>query len=157
MKKERNKSTPAAYAFFEKDGQILLGRRKNTSYYDGWYGVPAGHVDANELPRDAVAREVKEEIGVDINPKDVQFVHALFRTAHDETGDRADYFFMVKEWSGEPKIMEPEKCDDLRWFPADNLPDNMIHHEREVFEKVKKGIYYSEVDVEHTFHNPTKS
>src|SRR3989344_9445258 len=121
MTKERNKSVPAVYFIFKKDDRILLGRRQNTGYYDGWHGVPAGHVDAKELPIMAGIREAKEEVGLEVNMKDVQFAHALYRTAHDETGDRADYFFVVNKWNGEPKIMEPEKCDDLQWFPMNKL------------------------------------
>ena len=97
MKKERNKSVPAVYAIFKKDGKVLMGRRQNTTYYDGWYGVPAGHVEAGELPITALVREAKEEIGVNIDPKNIKFVHALYRTAHDETGDRVDYFFLVEK------------------------------------------------------------
>jgi len=71
MHKDRNKSIPAAYMIFRKERKILLGRRQNTTYYDGWYGVPAGHVDTGELPLSAGIREAKEEIGIDIDPKDV--------------------------------------------------------------------------------------
>ncbi len=156
MKKERNKTVPAVYLIFKKDNKILLGRRQNTGYYDNYYGVPAGHIDARELPIITGVRETKEEIGVNVSPTDLQFVHALYRTAHDETGDRSDYFFIVEKWQGEPKIMEPEKCNDLQWFPIDNLPENMIHHEKYVFENIKKGVSYSEVDIEHTHQNPSK-
>lgn len=156
MAKERNKSVPASYILLKKGNEILLGRMQNTGYYDGWYGMPAGHVDAKELPIDAAVREAKEEIGIDINPKDIQFAHALYRTAHDITGDRSDYFFMVQKWDGEPKIMEPEKCDDLKWFNIEKLPENTIHHERHAIDKIKQGISYSEIDVEHTSSNPTK-
>jgi|SRR3989344_1074296 len=156
MAQEKNKSVPASYVFLKKDNEILLGRRKNTGYYDGWYGMPAGHVDATELPLHAAAREAKEEIGIDVNLEDVQFAHALYRAAHDETGERSDYFFMVEKWQGEPKITEPDKCDDLKWFPIDKLPENMIDHERWALGKIKEEITYSEIDAKHTSHNPTK-
>jgi len=156
MKKERNKSVPASYIIIKKDDKILLGRRKNTSYFDGWYGLPAGHVESGELPLEASVRECKEEIGVEVDPKDILFAHTLYHTAHDETGDRANYFFITQKWNGQPKIMEPQKCDDLRWFSIDALPENTIHHERQAIENIKKGIHYSEVDKEHIFKNPTK-
>lgn len=47
---ERNKAVPSSYLILKRDGKILLGRRINTHYYDGWYSVPAGHVEADELP-----------------------------------------------------------------------------------------------------------
>lgn len=136
MSKERNKTVPAVYFVFKKENKILLGRRQNTTYYDGWYGLPAGHIDARELPIEAGIREAKEEVGLNIKAEDVKFTHALYRTAHDETGDRSDYFFIVTKWEGEPKIIEPEKCDDLQWFRIDKLPENMIHHEKKVLENI---------------------
>ncbi len=89
---ERNKSVPAVYMILEKDNKILLGRRQNTGYYDGWYGLPAGHIEVKELPMIAGVREAKEELGIDLDIKDLQFVHAEYRTAHDRTGDRAIIF-----------------------------------------------------------------
>ncbi len=154
--KTRNKSTPAVYLLLKKGGKVLLGRRQNTGYYDGWYGMPAGHIDAGELPVETVIREAREEVGINIDPKDIRFVHALYRTAHDETGDRSDYFFIAKTWRGEPKIMESEKCDDLQWFPANQLPENMIHHEKAALEAIEHGKKYLEIDKEHTHHNPSK-
>ena len=154
--KKRNKSVPAVYIILKKDSEILLGRRQNTTYYDGWYGVPADHIEAKELPISALIREAKEEVGININPKDVRLIHTLYRTAHDETGDRSDYFFIIEKWRGEPVIMEPEKCDDLKWFSVDQLPENTIHHERYVIESIKQGMNYSEINLENTVKNPTK-
>lgn len=156
MNKERNKTVPAAYIILKKDNKVLLGRRKNSSYYDGWYGLPSGHIEAGELPIVAAIRETKEEIGILLNPKDIRLVHTMYRTAHDETGDRSDYFFTAEKWEGEPKIMEPHMCDDLNWFPIDKLPENIIHYLKDVLRCVEMSINYSEVDLEHTVQNPTK-
>jgi len=156
LKKERHKAVPSVYGIFKKDGKILLGRRQNTTYYDGWYGFPAGHVEVNELPKEALIREIKEEIGVEVALNDVEFAHTLYRMAHNETGDRVDFFFFIRKWVGEPKIMEPEKCDDLQWFPLNNLPENGIHHERSVMKYIDKGIFFSEINNEQTHKNPNK-
>ena len=93
--KDRNKATPAVYLILKKNRQVLLGRRINTGYYDGWYTLPSGHVEAGELPLDALLRESKEEIGITYEKKDAKLVHTLYRTKHDETGDRADYFLKL--------------------------------------------------------------
>ena len=156
MKKERHKAVPAVYGIFKKDKQVLLGRRQNTRYYDGWYGFPAGHVEANELPKKALIREIKEEVGVDVTLEDIEFAHILYRTAHDETGDRVDLFFIIKKWTGEPKIMEPHKCDDLQWFSLNNLPEKRIHHEKNAMDCIDKEINFSEISEEQAHQNPNK-
>lgn len=154
MMKERNKAVPSSYLILLKDGKILLGRRINTHYYDGWYSVPAGHVEVNELPTEALVREIIEEIGITIDLKDVRLVHMMYRAKHDETGQRVDFFFVVEKWSGEITNTEPDKCDDLRWFPIHELPENMMHHVRHALECYQKGIDYSELPFNELFLNP---
>ncbi|MBI2635632.1 MAG: NUDIX domain-containing protein [Parcubacteria group bacterium] len=144
ISKERNKAVPAVYLFLRKGKEILLGRRRGSGYYDGWYSVPAGHVEAGELPIGGLVREMKEELGIDINPKDLILVHTMYRTKHDETGERLDLFFKCKKWFGEVRINEPDKCDDLRWFPIKKLPENMMHHVKTALENSEKRIPYSE-------------
>ena len=65
MNTKRNKAVPASYLVLKKDGKILLTRRQGSGYYDGWYGLPAGHVEAGELPTECLIREAKEEIDVE--------------------------------------------------------------------------------------------
>ena len=43
---------------------------------------------------------------------------------------RVDWFWTCKEWMGEPRICEPEKTSDLRWFPLTDLPDLVPAYER---------------------------
>lgn len=153
---EREKAVLASYLILEKDGEILLGLRKNTGYFDDWYAVPSGHVEAGELPIDALVRECKEEIGIDIDPKSAKLVHAMFRVKHDETGPRADYFFTISKWSGEIENMEMNKCVKLEWLPVDNLPENIMPHVRLAVEYFHKNIIYSELPFNEKFLNPNK-
>lgn len=144
--KERNKAIPASYLFLERDGKFLIARRCNTGYQDGNYQVPAGHVDEGELPSEALIREAKEEIGIDLSSNDVELVHVSYRPKHDDTDDRVDFFFRAKKWTGEVKIMEPDKCDDLKWVTLDELTTNITPHVRDAMECMQKGIFYRELD-----------
>jgi len=145
---ERNAATTASYLVLRKEGKILFARRCNTGYQDGNYQVPAGHIDAGELPSEALIREVKEEIGIDIKPEDVKFVHTSFRPMMDKTGDRVDYFFEVNTWTGEVTNCEPDKCDDLIWVTADALPENTTPHVRVAIACIEKNEPFSELSVE---------
>ena len=138
----RFKLVLSIYAILIKDGKVLLLRRANTGYEDGKYGLPSGHADGGETAYVATCREALEEAGVKINPDDLKFAHAMHRLQNDE---RVDLFFAVDGWEGEPKNMEPEKCDDLGWFPLDNLPPNTIPYIKQAIEHSQRGIYYSEL------------
>lgn len=145
---ERNKAIPAAYLILEKDGKFLIARRCNTGYQDGMYQVPAGHVEAGELPSEALMREAEEEIGINLSPNDVELVHVSYRPKHDQTDNRIDFFFRANTWSGNIQIMEPEKCDELKWVTFDELPPNMSPHVRDALECVRDGVFYKELDTD---------
>lgn len=138
---EHFKLIASVYLLFIKDGKILLLRRANTGYEDGNYGLVAGHLDAHESLTHAAIREAKEESGIDILPSDLEVKTTMHRRQKDE---RVDFFFEVKKWSGNPINMEPDKCDDISWFPLDNLPSNMIPYIRQAINSYRKGILYSE-------------
>lgn len=118
-----------------------LLRRQNTSYEDGKYGLVAGRADGDERATIATVREVAEESGLRIKPQDLRFVHCMHRRQNDE---RVDLFFTTDKWQGTPKNMEPEKCDDLSWFPLGNLLPNTIPYIKQAIELSQQGIYYSE-------------
>jgi 8-oxo-dGTP diphosphatase len=125
MPKERFKVITAVYLILEKGDEILLGRRANTGYMDGMLSLPAGHHDGNETLREAMAREAKEEIGIEIRPDDMEFVYMLHRP-YAVDGDRIDAYFKVTKWAGEPTNLEPEKCSELSWFKKSGLPADVI-------------------------------
>jgi len=51
---------------------------------------------------------------------------------------------VAKKWSGEIKIGEPDRIDELEWFSLDRLPDNTLPYIKTVLENYKKGIAFSE-------------
>ncbi len=134
---------PAAYVFLLRDGQhgveVLLQRRQNTGYMDAhWAAAAAGHVEQGETAYAAAAREALEEI--DVAELELTFVTAMQRTAGGEPIDeRIDFFFTARGWSGEPRIVEPEKCAELRWCPLSDLPDPVVPHELAVLNGLLAG------------------
>lgn len=143
---EKHKVRVAAFVILEREGKILLARRFQTGYADGHYQMPSGHVEAGELPSDAAIREAKEEIGVTINPADLEWVHTVYRINEtDRVSDYVDFFFRATTWEGEPSICEPEKCDDLLWSSVDALPDSTIQTIKHTLARIGQGIRFSEV------------
>lgn len=145
--KERFKFIPAVFLVLIRDGKILLLRRANTGLRDGWYSLPAGHHDGGQLLSEALAREVREEIGITIDPTAVTFVHVQHRL-RPKDGERIDFYYTCDAWDGEIVNNEPDKCDDLSWFPLDNLPENIIPVVKVALEAIRLGVPYSEIGQE---------
>lgn len=136
----------AVYILLEREGKILLARRANTGYSDGMYQMPSGHIERDEFPVAAVIRETKEEVGVDILPTDLKFVHASYRLIKNgDAGDYVDYFFKTDKWSGELKNTEPDKCDELCWAAPTDLPENTVPAIKKVMEYINKRIPFSQI------------
>jgi 8-oxo-dGTP diphosphatase len=137
----RSRFPVAVHLFFLRDEQILLLRRFNTGYEDGNYSVVAGHVDAGETVTQAAIREANEEVGVVLEPADLQIVHVMNRKSKDE---RVDFFIAITHWEGEVINNEPNKCDEVSWVPIDSLPANTIPYVKHAIENYQAGVYYSE-------------
>jgi 8-oxo-dGTP pyrophosphatase MutT (NUDIX family) len=143
---KRHKLVPAVYVLLERGGKLLLIRRYNTGYSDGKYSLPAGHMDGDEPPSVAAAREALEEVGVVVSPVDLQMVHCMIYKAIEGDHERVSLFFKAKKFDGEPVNKEPHKCDDVQWFPADNMPENIVWELRHALEQVANGNVYSETN-----------
>ena len=143
--KQRHSIIPASYLVCLRDGEVLLARRYNTGYQDGKWSMPAGHVDKGETFTQCVIRETKEEIDITVSEKDIRVAHVLHRNSEtNEEDERMDIFFVCERWNGEPKIMEPHKCDGLEWFPTSNLPEDTLPYIRHTIDMISKNISYSE-------------
>jgi len=139
---ERFKLLSAVHLFLIKDNKILLQRRFNTGYEDGNFSVPAGHLDGNESASKAMAREALEETGIIVDPENLRVIHTMHRlTPKDE---RIDFFLTASEWQGEPVIKEPDKCDDLQWFPINQPPSNTIPYIRFAIKQYEAKNTFSE-------------
>ncbi len=146
---------PAAYVFLVRGGadpagpcqpgglapdtEVLLQLRQNTGYMDGyWAAGAAGHVERGEMAYDAARRETREELGV--TDPELAFHATVHRTQGAAPIDeRVDFFFTARDWSGEPRIIEPEKCAELRWCRLDSLPEPVVPHERVVLDGLRGG------------------
>lgn len=140
--KERFKLIPSVYALFVREQKILFSRRYQTGFEDGKYGLPAGHADGGETMREALVRETLEEVGACINVNDPHLVLTMHRWCGDH--ERIDLFFIVERWDGEIRNMEPNKCNDLSWFPLSQLPENIIPYIRTAMDCYLKGEKYCE-------------
>jgi 8-oxo-dGTP pyrophosphatase MutT (NUDIX family) len=137
---------PAVYVFLLRPApypggrEVLLQLRQGTGFMDGhWAAAVAGHVERGESVMVAARREAAEEVG--IADVELQPWCAMQRTGRgdDPVDERVDYFFLSTTWSGVPRLMEPDKSADLRWFGLEALPDPVVPHELQVLASVRAG------------------
>ncbi|MBN2795534.1 MAG: NUDIX domain-containing protein [Clostridia bacterium] len=136
----RFKCPVAVHLFLVKNEEILLLRRFNTGYEDGNYSVIAGHLDGDETYLSAMIREAKEEANITLSTEDLVPIHVMHRSSIDE---RIDYFFMASSWHGNLKNNEPNKCDDLSWYPIDDLPFNMVPYVKAAIQHYRNNEVFS--------------
>lgn len=129
----------AVHLFFFSEEHILLSRRQNTGFMDGWYSVVAGHIEQGETVVETARREAAEEAGLDLEVNDIEVVQVMHRRSDDE---RIDFFVRVHTWEGEPLNLEPEKCDDLTWFPLEQLPENVVPYVRRALQNYQQGRWF---------------
>lgn len=126
-----------------RDGsKLLFVLREHSGFMDGYYGLPGGHVEADETFSKAACREVLEEVGIIVRPEDLRYKLTVHRKA--ATSIRVDVYFEVQVWAGEPQNMEPERHAEITWFAEDNLPSNLCDYMAAGLEAIKHGQTYSE-------------
>lgn len=125
--------SPGVAAFVrDRHGRILLERRSD----DGRWGLPSGAIDPGEAPAQAIAREVWEETGLRVRPVRVVGVFGGepgFRVTYPN-GDRSEYTVIVFECAVLGGTLETRdgESQELRYFPTDDLPENMTPASRRI-------------------------
>ena len=140
---ERFKPYAAAYLVLISDGKILLLRRYNTGYQDGNYSLVSGHFEGGETAAQCIAREALEEAGITIDADDLKVVNVIHRLSVDR--EYFDIFVRANKWVGEIINMEPNKCDELKWFELNDLPSNMAPEVKMALNNINNDIHYSEI------------
>jgi len=88
----------AAAVLIRRDGCFLLAQRPADKVYGGYWEFPGGKLEAGEAPAHALARELHEELGLDI--ADVTpWITRVYAYSHATV---RLHFFRVRRWRGEP-------------------------------------------------------
>lgn len=128
--------------------KILMMRRKG-SHGEGTWSVPGGWIDAGETPEDALFRELEEEVGLARRNPLVGRLYLLDAVTTVfpgpiNTSVTLAYRAPMGMFSGEPKIMEPEKCDKIGWISEDMMQYLDLFPPFEQLLKRQQGWFFDE-------------
>lgn len=143
--KERYKKKSAVFLMVTDGERVLLQKRKNTGFLDGYYDMTvSGHIEAGEPVTAAMLREAEEECGLVLEPSDIRFFTVIHTNLYDDVY-YCFYFVHTLRDGEEIGIREEDKIEELRWFSVDALPDRMPEHNRVAVGNYFSGIPFCEL------------
>lgn len=124
-------------AIVNEEGKFLFAKRgKKARNERGKWEFPGGGVEYGDTMRDTIIREIKEELGIIIEP-----IEQLIPVDHillDEKQHWITSVFISRIKKGKPSIMEAEKCDDIKWFTLNEAVDLSLTNPTKKYVKILK-------------------
>jgi len=111
-----SRSKMVVAAVIERDGRILVCQRKVGARHELKWEFPGGKVEAGETPRQALRRELEEELGIQA---EIGAETLRYQYRYPERAPILLIFFRVTEYSGEPKNLD---FAEIRWEARELLP-----------------------------------
>ena len=109
-----------------KDKKVLLGKRKGAHGEDSW-SFPGGHLEMFESLERCAIRETLEETGLKVDILDKEYSPITTNDFFPEDNKQYITLFVRANYiKGKPQVMEPNKCEEWKWYDWKKLPNNLF-------------------------------
>ncbi len=106
----------AAIALIDANDQVLIAKRPKKKHLAGLWEFPGGKIEKNESPENALVREIKEELNININNKCI--APLTFSEFKYEEFNLLLLLYICRRWDGTPMSMEN---NSIKWVKANKL------------------------------------
>jgi 8-oxo-dGTP diphosphatase len=107
-----------AVALTDAQGRVLIAQRPSDKEHAGLWEFPGGKIEPEESPEAALARELREELGITVAPRDLEPL--TFSSAGRGARHLLLLLYRCSLWQGEPRALD---AADIRWVEPGALAD----------------------------------
>jgi len=115
-------------AIFDENGRLFITQRGKAARNErGQWEIPGGGVELGETFEQSIVREMKEEHGIEIEV--LELLGVCDHIIPDEGQHWVSPTYICRIVRGEPRLVEPEKCEQFGWFTieeAEKLPLSIV-------------------------------
>jgi 8-oxo-dGTP diphosphatase len=123
----------------DSDGRLFLARRGPKAKNErGLWEFPGGSVEFGETLAEALGREMREEFGIEIAVGGLLDVVDHILPAEGQHWISPTFLCTIR--TGEPTILEPEKCSEIAWFNPDAPPADLTQITRENLDHYRRRV-----------------
>jgi 8-oxo-dGTP diphosphatase len=123
----------------EKNEALLIKRGKKSSNEIGYWTQPGGTIEFGEKAIEGLRREIREELDVTVDVWG--YLPHVDHIIKKENQHWVAIIYLARIKLGVPKIMEPHKCDEIKWFNLKKLPKKLTKSTSEPIKNYLAGKY----------------
>ncbi len=122
----------------DSSGKVLIGRKEESDVHpvSGQFHIIGGHLEKGETPEECLAREIKEEAGIDVDVKNVIEVRAFQWTNEGGLTDSLQLLYFCEKKDGNAEASSD--LEEIKWVRPENLQEQLGEVEAERFMKSDK-------------------
>ncbi|MEO7446717.1 MAG: NUDIX domain-containing protein [Humibacillus sp.] len=113
--------TVVAGILIARDRVLLTLRSAQRHAYPSTWALPGGHVEPGELEGEALGRELREELGIEVLGCDEEPTSRLHLTAGGPSAELHLSTWRIRTWRGQPSNLLKDEHDRIAWLLADEL------------------------------------
>lgn len=130
-------------------GNALFQKRINTGQNDWIYSLPWGHIDEfDEHPEDAMIRELKEELWMELSRGNLKLVHIIRSVRKNPWNTYISYYYEIVDYAWPLYNAEPEKCEIIDYLDYKDKSNDIAWLSIYALDRVNSWEFYSDINIE---------